>query len=177
VLTVALDRPEKLEALGFFLNRHLKLSEVSAIDESLPLTIQEIPAQEALRDYFPAVDAAQRPSYAMASYYQFKLPAQGRPGEAPLRLRVVYHGVIDDPPPPPASPHTGRLALTTGYIEARGTYLAGATFWVPQRPEELFTFTLRTIVGCGVGLDRRPRLGGCGHGPGLRATGESVGCG
>jgi aminopeptidase N len=146
VLTVVPENPPQLEPFGFFLNRYLELSEVSALDGELSFTIQAVPSREALRAYFPTIDATQTPSYAIATYYRLIPVGQGRVGDAPLRLRLVYHGVIDDPPTSPVSALGERIAGTTGYIEERGTYLEGATFWVPQRPERLFTFTLRTLL-------------------------------
>jgi hypothetical protein len=128
VLTVALERPSRREPFGFFLNRHLRLSEVSAIDGGLPFTIQAMPSREALRAYFPAVDATQTPSYAIATYYRLIPAGQGGAGDAPLRLRLVYHGVIGDPPTAPASPHSERFAPTMGYIAEQGTYLADDMF-------------------------------------------------
>jgi peptidase M1-like protein len=149
VLTVALDRSPQLAPFGFFLNRHLELSEVSAIDGELSFTIQQIPSREALQAYFPAIDAAQTPGYAIATYYRLIPAGQRSTADESLRLRLVYHGVIDDPPASPDSPHSGRLGHTTGYIEARGTYLADETFWIPQSPDGLFTFTLRTLLPAG----------------------------
>jgi aminopeptidase N len=146
VLTVALESPPQLEPFGFFLNRHLQLSEVSAIDGELSFIIQDLPSREALRAYFPAVNATQTPSYAIATYYRLIPTGQAMVGDAPLRLRLVYHGVIDDPPTSPASPLSERVARTTGYIEEQETYLEGAAFWIPQRPEGLFTFSLRTVL-------------------------------
>jgi Peptidase family M1 domain len=149
VLTMARASASTLEPFGFFLNRHLKLSEVSAIDGEQLWTIEAIPSRDALRDYFPAVDPTQTPSYAIATYYRLIPARQSSPEDGPLRLRLVYHGRIDDPPPSPASPHTRHVAYTTGFIGAQGTHLSGATFWVPQRPAELFTFTLRTVLPAG----------------------------
>jgi hypothetical protein len=68
---------------------------------------EAIPSHEALRDYFPAIDATQTPSYAIATYYRLIPAGQGGMGDAPLRLRLVYHGMIDDPPTPPAARRPG----------------------------------------------------------------------
>jgi hypothetical protein len=146
VLTVARERHPTPELFGFFLNRHLKLSEVSVIGGELPLTIEAIPSRDALRGYFPAVDATQTLGYAIATYYRLIPTGQGHLGDGPLRLRLVYRGVIDDPSTPQASPHTRHGVYTTGFIGAQGVYLSGATFWIPQRPEALLTFTLRTVL-------------------------------
>jgi aminopeptidase N len=146
VLTVARERHPTPELFGFFLNRHLKLSEVSVIGGELPLTIEAIPSRDALRDYFPAVDATQTLGYAIATYYRLIPTGQGHLEDGPLRLRLVYRGVIDDPSTPQASPHTRYGVYTTGFIGAQGVYLSGATFWIPQRPEALLTFTLRTVL-------------------------------
>jgi len=122
------------------------LSEVSALDGELSFTIQAVPSREALRVYFPTIDATQTTNYAVATYYRLIPVGQSRVGDAPLRLRLVYHGVIDDPPTSPASALGERFAQTTGYIEERGTYLEGATIWMPQRPGGRLTFTLRTLL-------------------------------
>jgi aminopeptidase N len=144
-LTVALGSHHTRQTFGFFLNRNLVLAEVSTIARELPWTIQAIPSQQALRDYFPAIDPAQMPNYAMATYYQLMPKGQDGLKDEILRLRLVYRGVLSDPLARPGSPHAGELVQPTGFIEPQGIYLAGEIFWVPQRPGELVTFTLRTV--------------------------------
>ncbi|HSF31289.1 MAG TPA: M1 family aminopeptidase [Candidatus Tectomicrobia bacterium] len=145
VITVAL-KDSREEAFGFFLNRNLEVAEVAAVDEDLPITIQVIPYQQALQDHFAAVDAAQVPDYAIATYYQLIPAGQEARRAATLKLRLVYRGVIFDPLTPPASPAARGFMHTTRLIEEWGSYLTGATFWIPQRPGDLFTFTLRTAL-------------------------------
>jgi hypothetical protein len=145
VLTVAAQSHQQPELLGFFLNRHLELSEVSAPDGEFPFSIQAVPSREALWANFLTIDATQT-SYAIATYYRPIPVGQGRVRDAPLRLRLVYHGVIDDRPTSSASSLGESFARTTGHIAERGTYLDGATIWMPQRPEALYTFTLRTLL-------------------------------
>jgi len=146
VLTVAAQSHPQPEPFGFFLNRHLELSEVSALDGEVSFSVQVLPSREALPAYFPNIDVIETSHYDVATYYRL-IPAEQRKVEdAPLRLRLAYHGVIDDRPASSASAHSERVGGTTGYIEERGTYLDGASVWTPQRPEALYTFTLRTLL-------------------------------
>jgi hypothetical protein len=145
IVTVAVQNQPQAEPLGFFLNCHLELADVSALDEEMLYSVQAISSREVLRSYFPTVDAIQTQNYDIATYYRLIPVGPPRFANAPLRLRVVYHGVIDAPASS-ASPERQRLAGTTGSIDERGTYLDGATFWVPQTPTDLFTFTLRTLL-------------------------------
>ena len=145
IVTMAVQNQPQAEPLGFFLNRQLELVDVSALDGQMSYSVQAIPSREALRTYFPTVDAIQTQSYDIATYYRL-IPAGQHPlANTPLRLRVVYHGVIDAPASS-AFPDRQRLAGTTGSIEERGTYLEGSTFWVPETPTDLFTFSLRTLL-------------------------------
>jgi hypothetical protein len=146
VITVALKGSQRGEPFGFFLNRNLELAEVSAVDGGLPFTTQALPYQQALQDYFPAVDPAQEPSYAIATYHQVISKGEDALSAATLKLRLVYRGVISEPFAPPASPSARGIAHATGLIEERGAYLTGATFWIPHRPNSLFSFTLRTVL-------------------------------
>jgi len=143
VLTVALGTDPSREPVGFFLHRDLDLSEVSTADRKVLLTLRETPYLEALRAYFPALDPARIDAYAMTKYYQLIPSGQNLRQDEQLRLRLVYRGNIFDPLTMPA-PHTPGPAQTTGVIEPRGTFLSGATFWVPHRPDDLVSFTLRT---------------------------------
>lgn len=143
VLTVALGTDPTHEPVGFFLHRDLALSEVSTVDRKVMWTVRDMSSLDALRAYFPTLDPAQSKAYAMAKYYQLIPAGQDVLKHEQLRLRLVYRGNIFDPLTPPA-PHTPEPAQTTGVIEPRGTFLSGATFWVPHRPDGLFSFTLRT---------------------------------
>jgi hypothetical protein len=145
VLTVALGGQHTGQTLGFFLHRNLVLAEVSTMARELPWSIQAIPSQQALRDYFPAIDPAQMPTYAMVTYYELMPKGPDGLKEEILRLRLVYRGVLADPLTRSGSPHAGEVVQPAGFIEPQGIYLAGESFWVPQRPGELVTFTLRTV--------------------------------
>jgi aminopeptidase N len=132
VVTVTIKQGEgKPEPFGFFLNRNLELTVVSAVDTGLPFTLQEIPSQST--------------EYAQAKFYEVFPPEVGW-GTETLRLRFVYHGILFDPLQPPDPTYGRGFAQTTGLITSQGIYLAGSTFWVPSRPGELFSFTLRTIL-------------------------------
>jgi hypothetical protein len=113
VLTVALGSHHTRQPFGFFLNRNLMLAEVSAIDRELPWTLQAIPSPRAVRDSFPAIDPAQLPDYAMATYYQLLPRGLDERGNETLMLRLVDRGVIVDPLAPPAFPHARGFAHTT----------------------------------------------------------------
>jgi hypothetical protein len=50
---------------------------------------------------------------------------------------------------PPTAAYARGFETTTGLIDRRGAFLSGATFWIPSRPDERFTFraTLRAPIG------------------------------
>ncbi len=59
-----------------------------------------------------------------------------------IDLQLFYSGVIADSLRAPDVAYGRSFETTTGLIENRGAYLSGGTFWVPWRPDELFTFDL-----------------------------------
>ncbi|RMF83855.1 MAG: M1 family peptidase [Nitrospinota bacterium] len=131
VITIHIDAQQgKFDSFGFFLNRNLKLITVSSLDTPLHLEVEE--------------EGEERSEEAR--YYRLVPREPIPPGLDRLRVRLVYRGMIYNPLRPPASDYAQSFAQTTGLIDARGTYLSGSTFWVPQRPGDLVTFTLRTLL-------------------------------
>lgn len=59
-----------------------------------------------------------------------------------IDLVLSCSGVIADSLRAPDVAYGRSFETTTGLIENRGVYLSGGTFWVPWRPDELFTFDL-----------------------------------
>jgi aminopeptidase N len=57
-----------------------------------------------------------------------------------VQLTIRYAGMVYDSLRAPKVAYARSFESTAGLIEPRGAFLAGATFWVPSRPEEVFTF-------------------------------------
>lgn len=131
VLTIQGEKQDQIiEPFGFFLNRNLKITEISA-EDNFQFIFQETSS--------PA-------GSTIAKYYQI-IPLENQKWQNDLlRLRVVYHGMIYDPLKPPDPAYGRGFEKTTGLIEIQGAYLSGATFWIPAQPDALFSFTLRTIL-------------------------------
>ena len=63
-----------------------------------------------------------------------------------LRLVITWSGSLVDSLRPPAAAYARSFEETAGLIESRGAYLSGASFWVPSRPGDVFSFRLRAEV-------------------------------
>ncbi len=66
-----------------------------------------------------------------------------------IRLIVRYAGTVMDSLRPPAVAYDRSFEETAGLITPQGAYLAGSTFWVPTRPDEVFTFRCAAAVPAG----------------------------
>lgn len=127
------------------LARSLKLTRITGLD--LPMVIHEDRLRP--RDYW------ENPPYEELGGYErarsiFLAPA-GAPAEWPEKVRVVfaYEGAVYDSLRPPKAAYARGFETTSGLIDPRGAFLSGASFWVPSRPDERFTFraVLRAPTG------------------------------
>ncbi|MFN8547614.1 MAG: M1 family aminopeptidase [Candidatus Eisenbacteria bacterium] len=66
-----------------------------------------------------------------------------------LVVEFSYSGVIADSLRPPKEDYERSFEVTAGLIEPRGVYLASGSFWVPTRPDEVFTFSLAATTPSG----------------------------
>ena len=66
-------------------------------------------------------------------------------GSWPESVRVVlaYSGTVYDSLRAPMVAYARGFETTSGLIDPRGAFLGGASFWIPSRPEERFTFRCR----------------------------------
>lgn len=63
-----------------------------------------------------------------------------------VRFTIRYSGRIADSLRAPAAAYARGFETTAGLIEARGVYLSGSSFWIPTRPDEVFTFLVEASV-------------------------------
>ena len=63
-----------------------------------------------------------------------------------LAVTVRYAGTVLDSLHPPRAAYARSFETTAGLIVAEGAFLAGSTFWIPSRPDDVFTFELRAEV-------------------------------
>jgi aminopeptidase N len=66
-----------------------------------------------------------------------------------LHFTVTYSGVVMDSLRPPQAAYARSFDTTDGLITTQGAYLAGSTYWVLTRPDEVFTFSLRADLPAG----------------------------
>ncbi len=127
------------------LARSLKLTRVTGLD--LPMVIHEERLRP--RDYWHSPPYEELGGYERAR--SIFLAPSGAPADWPEEVRVVfiYEGVVCDSLRPPEAAYARGFETTSGLVDPRGAFLSGASFWVPSRPDERFTFrcTLRTPIG------------------------------
>lgn len=63
-----------------------------------------------------------------------------------LRVLVSWSGTLVDSLRPPDAAYARSFEETSGLIESRGAFLSGASFWIPSRPGDTYTFRLRAAV-------------------------------
>lgn len=61
-------------------------------------------------------------------------------------VTLVYEGTIVDSLQAPDAAYARSFETTAGLILPEGAFLAYSTFWIPTRPEEIFTFDLTTTT-------------------------------
>src|SRR5262245_39812653 len=71
-----------------------------------------------------------------------------RPGQD-LAAELNYEGVINYPIQQSGGEYARAFSQSPGLIEARGVYLAGSTYWVPQAGNALVTYSLAVEMRAG----------------------------
>jgi hypothetical protein len=122
---------------GFFLNRHLTLKAIDINGKPVQVT-----------DPDPAVNTAALYHDLVGSdpsrYARFvRLPGTYRPGQK-MTLAIEYEGTVYDSLHHPGERYARSFRITSGLIDERGVYLAGSTFWIPERPGSSYRFDLIT---------------------------------
>jgi len=76
------------------------------------------------------------------------LELEGAAGTWPESMRVVlsYGGTVYDSLRPPRVAYARGFETTSGLIDPRGAFLGGATFWIPTRPDERFTYRCEIVT-------------------------------
>jgi len=111
----------------------------------------------------------ERPPYDELEGFEHARQIDVRPNPAigvwpeTLRMVVTYRGELYDSLRAPKAAYSRSFEETAGLIEPRGAFLSGASFWVPSRPGEVFTFRLAAaapegwrVVSQGAPLDPAP---------------------
>lgn len=77
--------------------------------------------------------------------YRVQGPRRGKA----LTLDLDYAGIIDNPIRDEGQAYARGMSQTPGIIEERGVYLAGSSYWVPQVPDALVRYRLKTDLPAG----------------------------
>lgn len=101
------------------------------------------------RDYWqhPPYDELAGFERARSVVLEYGGPAKSWPES--VRVVIAFAGTIYDTLRAPVSAYARGFEETAGLIDARGAYLFGATFWIPVRPDERFTFRAELNVPAG----------------------------
>jgi hypothetical protein len=132
---------------SFLLWKDLALTDISATDsrsDSIGVVVTE-------RERLHVRSFWERPPYDELEGYeharQVDLELRGAPvWPETLTVIVSYEGTVMDSLHPPRAAYARSFETTAGLIVEEGAFLAGSTFWVPSRPEDVFTFDLRAEV-------------------------------
>jgi hypothetical protein len=120
----------------FMLSSALQVDRIEGIEVS----VLGAPKRLAPRDYW------REPPYDELGGYErarsFTIVPTESDGTWPDSVRIVvrYHGAVYDSLRAPKSAYARSFETTSGLIDPRGAFLSGATFWIPSRPDERFTF-------------------------------------
>jgi len=68
------------------------------------------------------------------------------PHSVPYSITLTYSGIINHPIMQSGAEYARGFSETPGIIDAEGSYLAGASFWVPWFNDGLMTFKLETVI-------------------------------
>lgn len=82
------------------------------------------------------------------SVQEISIPTQNM-AAGRVTLDVQYHGVINDPPRDPRHLRFVTPSETAGHIGPEGVYVSSESFWYPDIPDSLSTFTLLAAVPAG----------------------------
>jgi aminopeptidase N len=85
------------------------------------------------------------------------------PGD--LAIVVRYAGIVMDSLRPPKAAYSRSFEETAGLIEGRGVYLCGSSYWIPSRPDEVFSFRCEAEVPEGWRAVSQGALSGSGPAP------------
>lgn len=108
----------------------------------------EEPPRFAPRDFWHRPPFDELDGYERAREIKLTLESEGSWPET-LTVEFRYGGVIADSLRPPKEDYERSFEVTSGLIESRGAYLASGSFWVPTRPDEVFTFSLAATTPAG----------------------------
>ena len=84
-------------------------------------------------------------SQAESQRILLKQPPSTRAGGS-VRLKFVYHGVIDDPPRDPRHLRFVTPSETAGHIGPEGVYLSSESQWYPDLDDSLATYDVRITL-------------------------------
>jgi aminopeptidase N len=133
-----LHRPATPASLKFpfMLSRALQIDHV----EGIGFGVTGLPGRLTPRDYWRDPPYDQLGGYESARTISI-VPTQ-LDGSWPDSVRVIvrYHGAVYDSLRMPKAAYARGFESTSGLIDPRGAFLSGATFWIPSRPDERFTF-------------------------------------
>ena len=116
-----------------FLNKNLAIDMITSFDKPITFAINN---EFDLSKFYDTVDDKLKENYETAVAIELTPPANGW-GNDTVEMIITYHGAIYD---------TTELSddETTGLIDERGTFLAGASFWYPDIPYSFGSFQLNT---------------------------------
>ncbi len=86
----------------------------------------------------------ERPTGAQPSQH-LMIPAAAVPSGT-VRVRLTYHGLINDPPKEPRHLRFVTPSETAGHIGPEGVYLSSETQWYADQPESLSTYRLQVAL-------------------------------
>ncbi len=129
--TIDLERNTN-QPITFFLNKDLSITALSSSGTDLSYTIS---GDFELSHFYDFVDDDLTETYKTAVAVTLLPPPKGWQKDT-LSVNIAYHGTIHD------TTDLREDDRTTGLIDERGTFLAGASFWYPDIPHSLAPFKL-----------------------------------
>ncbi len=126
---------ETARAFPMLLSKALAIESVVGID--LPVSFREERLRP--RDYWEDPPYDELSGYERAHTIAIQ-PANGRAWPERARVVLTYAGTVYDSLRAPKAAYARGFESTSGLIDPRGAFLSFATFWIPSRPEERFTF-------------------------------------
>ncbi len=125
--------------VGFFLNSGYHTVELK---ESPEYQLNEV-SFEQFKQNFPAMldhDGKKLHQYYVVTSHR---------RDSIASFTIIFEGTIFDSLHTPKQEYARGFATTTGLIEKRGVYLAGATAWIPTQQKTRFTYKLKTRLPVG----------------------------
>ncbi len=128
-------------AIPFLLWKELEVTSAEAGDVALSCV-----ARKRLR----AKSFWERPPFAELAGYEnarhWELSLTGTSWPETLEVTLEYEGTIRDSLQAPKAAYARSFETTSGLIQREGSFLSYGSFWVPTRPEEVFTFDLEVTL-------------------------------